>query len=374
MLMDRVGDATKLEQLTERLEHLEKSKRDYIVDSRQLHAWPTETTIKLVVPIPKTKPREIERLPLTEHAHRQVADKLEIPWRYYDRMRQSHNGQLLSQNVNAWLPARERRLVRILDWDGKGDKIRALLSDHYRIMDNYAMFFLALKEFKKRDVVVHRADLTETHMYLKAIIPHTREEIRKGDSVIPGIVLRNSEVGASAFRVEPFLLRELCSNGMIGPAHLARIHLGPRKGIGRIASRETMRLTDKLVASQVKDLIKATFDPKIFKEWVKQLRDNTEVEMDEPTKAVEAVSTNFGMSEKEKESLLKHFTSADEATGAADYTQYGMVNGITRVARDLQDDNPDRAVELESAAGQFSAMPESELRQVLKQVEDVLGE
>jgi hypothetical protein len=54
------------------------------------------------------------RWPLTEWAHTQLAEKTGIPKKYYDRMREAREFELLADNVNTWLQG-EKRLIRILD-------------------------------------------------------------------------------------------------------------------------------------------------------------------------------------------------------------------------------------------------------------------
>jgi len=95
------------------------------------------------------------------------------------------------------------RIIRILD-----GKIRAVLSDRYRMMANYDLVFLALDEFKRKGIVeIYRVDLTETMLYLKAVDRTLTDSIRDGDIVYSGLIIRNSEVEASALRVEHFILR-----------------------------------------------------------------------------------------------------------------------------------------------------------------------
>ncbi|MEM2914199.1 MAG: DUF932 domain-containing protein, partial [Candidatus Bathyarchaeia archaeon] len=222
------------------------------------------------------------RWPLTEWAHTQLAEKLEIPKKYYDRMREAGEWELLAENINAWLGDKERRLIRILD-----GKIRAILSDRYRIIDNYDLVFLALDEFKKKETVeIHRIDLTETMLYLKAIDRTLTDAIKQEDIVYGGIIIRNSEVGASALRIEPFILRRVCNNGLILPYTLKRIHLGRQiLEINEINwSDETRELEDRALWSKVRDIIRATFDRQTFQSWVEKLKESTTKEIKEPTK------------------------------------------------------------------------------------------
>jgi hypothetical protein len=67
---------------------------------------------------------------VTPLARRQLADKLGIPYAYFERMRENQP-ELLDRNVNTWLQNEDdRRLLRTLDGD-----VRAVLSDRYRRLD-----------------------------------------------------------------------------------------------------------------------------------------------------------------------------------------------------------------------------------------------
>jgi len=186
-------------------------------------------------------------------------------------------------------------------------------------MDNYDLLFLALDEFKKKETVgIHRVDLTETMLYLKALDRTLTAQIREQDIVYGGLILRNSEVGASAFRVEPFILRRVCNNGLILEHSLKKIHLGRQTlEIGEIDwSDETRELEDKALWSKVRDIIKATFDG-----------ESTEVPIENPVEAVYNQVKLVGLSEEQKERLLMHFSEP---------TKYGLVNAVTNLASETK--------------------------------------
>ncbi len=170
-----------LEQLAKELDRRKENSKDVVVDSRKTYTQPGLVTgkgevegeeLKLVIAESKA-PSTLwqEKYPLTEWAHQQLAEKTGIPMRYYNRMMDERRFDLLAENVNAWIKTKERRLIRILDGN-----VRAILSDKYRPMDSYDLLFCAMKEFKQHDVDIHRCDLTETHMYVKAIDPTIFQE------------------------------------------------------------------------------------------------------------------------------------------------------------------------------------------------------
>ena len=341
-----------LRALADELERQKETRMDVIVHSKNMFASPLSDDIRLDFEMPAPKGNESETtpflsrdvLPLTDWAHSQVSNKLEIPKKYYDKMRE-RNPELLARNINEWLPDKDKLLLRTLDGN-----VRAVLSDRYKIMDNHDLLLSCLEEFKDMGAELHRADLTESHMYIKAIVPHTREEITQGDTVIPGVIIQNSEVGAGAFKVLPFMLREVCTNGMIGESTITKIHLGRKQDTGIVQfSQETQMAESKTLWLQVRDIIRGTFDPVTFKQWVQSVRQGTEVEIHNPIYAVDNVIESFGINDSLKEDLLNHFSRE------GDMTQWGLANAVTRTARDLED--PDKMIELEAIGGQVAVMP-----------------
>ncbi|HOX69485.1 MAG TPA: DUF932 domain-containing protein, partial [Burkholderiaceae bacterium] len=98
-------------------------------------------------------------------ARRQLADKLKIPYAYFERMREEQP-VLLDRNVNTWLQSEDdRRMLRTLD-----GKVRAVLSDRYRRLDNFDLAESVLPILQQLpEVRFESVELTETRMYLKCI-------------------------------------------------------------------------------------------------------------------------------------------------------------------------------------------------------------
>ncbi len=335
-----------IENLVAELERQKATNIDLVVDSRTLAAVADYSgSIKIQIP-------DYASYGLTEYAHSQLADKLGIPKKYYDRMLLAGKSELLAQNINAWISDKEKRLIRIQD-----GAIRAILSDRYKVMDNYDLVFLALEEFKKKETVrILKATVTETMLYIKAIDATLLAEIRVDDIVQGGLIIRNSEVGASAFRVEPFILRQVCSNGLIGEYALKKVHLGKQTELGEIGwSDETRDLEDKLIWTRARDVIRATFDRTIFQSWVAKLQESTEIPIEKPIRAVNNIAKIAFMSEQQKESLLACFV---------EHTKYGLVNAMTSVARDSS--NPDEQVRLEEAAGKVLNTEDEEFKALVE--------
>jgi len=343
-----------LKELAEELERQKKNSKDAVVSSSELHTYvePKERELKLA--------STIGAYPLTEWAHTQLAEKTGIPVKYYQRMREGGHLDLLAENVNTWLSHDDSDvLVRVLDGN-----VRAILSNRYRVMDNYDLLFAALDEFKRHGVDIHRCDLSDMHMYIKVVKPYEIQEIVKDDKVVPGLVLTNSEVGAGALKVEPFMLRLICENGLIGENVVRRVHLGRRRErTDDIWSDETWKKRDETLWSEVRDVIRATFDPEIFEEWVDKLRRGTEVEVESPTTAVDNIAVKYNISDEKKKDLLDYFTTKEAPT------QWGLANAITRIAQ--EEEKPENQVELEKIGNEIAILePEEFLRLTEEEAEE----
>src|SRR5215831_5348605 len=88
-------------------------------------------------------------------AHGQIAEHLQIPARYYNRLRESEP-ELLAQNVNTLFAHDvtregdvERRMVRVLD-----GKVRAVVSPKFFSLDNYDLLEAILPTIKGLDAEI----------------------------------------------------------------------------------------------------------------------------------------------------------------------------------------------------------------------------
>ena len=80
-----------------------------------------------------------QSFPIAKSCHSQIADKLEIPVKYYHKM-ETESPELLIENVNTWLKKSEKDFfIR-----GLGESVRAFLSDRYRVIDHLSTYFTAL--------------------------------------------------------------------------------------------------------------------------------------------------------------------------------------------------------------------------------------
>lgn len=109
------------------LERQRAARKDLIADTRSINVNSVGNLSMLTVATSDDK----LSYRISEISHRQIADRLGIPYKYYERMRHE-NPALLDSNINSWLNTTpEKRMLRTLD-----GKLRAFLSDRYRRLDN----------------------------------------------------------------------------------------------------------------------------------------------------------------------------------------------------------------------------------------------
>lgn len=289
--------------------------------------------------------KDIYNFKVTDIAHRQIADRLGIPFKYYERMMNEYP-KLLDENVNSWLKFKaEKRMLRTLD-----GKLRAFLSNRYRRLDNLELVDHILPVIAQmKNCSIASCDITETHLYLKVINKSMKAEITEGDIVQAGFVVSNSEIGLGALKVEPLVYRLVCKNGMISKdyAH-KKYHTGRNvedtDNAYELYSDETLKADDKAYFMKVQDIISAAVDETKFMLTVDKMRQAKSIKTgDNPVETVEVLGDKYLLNKNERASVLRHFIMD------GNFSQFGLVNAVTRTSQDVEDYN--RATELERIGG-----------------------
>lgn len=336
-----------LDELGKELERQRQARKDLVVDTRHLSATTNEkgTTVSINVN------GEKQQYGLTELAHQQIAARLQIPYRYYQKM-QKEQPQLLDENINTWFNyAPERRMVRIMD-----DNIRAFLSDRYRRLDNLELCSAVLPIISDMNgVEINSCEVTPTHMYLKVINKKMKAEVALGDVVQAGFVISNSEVGLGSLRVEPLVYRLVCKNGMICKDYMQKkYHVGKQVTGGdeayELYSEETLMQDDKAFFMKVQDTVRCAVDEAKFMLTVNKMREAMEIPIEnDPVQAVEVLADKFMLTQAERGDVLRQLFIG------GDTSRYGLLNAVTAASRLAPD--YERATELERIGGEILELP-----------------
>ena len=329
------------------LERQASAKQDYVLDTRE---------ITMLGGSELHLPEGIGEQSVLPLAHSQIATRLGIPKRYYDRLLAEHTG-LLDQNVNTLFREKpERRMIRTLD-----GKARAFLSDRYRRRDNYelaAAIFPALQEIP--DAKILSCAVTDSRMYIKVASPRLQADVKVGDTVQAGVSVENSEVGLGALVVRPLIFRLICLNGMVTEQAVRHRHVGGRVEADEdftVYTDETLKLDDAAFFAKVGDTVRAAVNEATFEGIVAQMRGTLDTpEMKNPVQGVEVLANRYTLNEGERDGLLTHLLTA------GDLTLYGALNAATRLSQDIED--YDRASALERLGGTMLEMPAKDWREV----------
>lgn len=281
---------------------------------------------------------------IQEQAHNQIASKLQIPTRYYNKML-AQSPELLVENTNHWLAeSKTKSMIRTRDGEA-----RAILSDRYRRIDNDTILMASLQAMEtQKQAVLLSSEVTDRKMYMKVLFPELEAEIKKGDIVRPGVVISNSEVGAGALNVQGFFYRDYCTNGCVFGRNdifsYKRTHLGGRLIEGadyKIISDEAIENDNEAMMLSVRDTMGALSDERFLVEMAGKLRQAADTTaMINPERGIEILAREVGLSDKERQQALINLIQD------RDYTKWGALNAVTKLANDVP--SYDRASELEN--------------------------
>lgn len=346
-----------LDTITAELERQADTKRDLIAPARMMAVSPFFDRHALVL----HGGNVTDCFPIRDIAHAQLAEALEIPRGYYDRMERTAS-LLYCQTVKHWLSISQRRhMVRTLDGE-----VRAILSDRYRPLDSLDLAEAALPVLADRGFRVVSAEITERRFFLKAVTPRISGEVKRGDVVQAGIVLSNSEVGHGSLSVEPLFYFLACTNGLVLPdARFRRMHVGKLAGDidapTEFLRTETRALEDAAFWSKVRDVVAGAMDAAYFDQQLRRLRDagNDAFEA-RADMVVDVTAARFRLSEDERNRVLGHLLNGH--AGDVQFNRYGLAQAIARTAEDLTD--YERASELEQLGGTVIELPRQQWRTI----------
>ena len=319
----------------------ERQKMDHLIESSQLSVTTRENTSYLNVP-----GKFGESYALNDTARAQLATRLEIPYRYAEKLR-LEEPRLLDQNLNTlFRRSNEKRLIRTL-----GPNCRAVLSPNYRILDNYAFLGTILPMLAQLpDAKLNEAFLTDTHLHISLVFQSAQGYVKPGDPVRYGVMLTNSEVGMGSLAAWAFIHRLVCSNGLVvteadGPS-VRRVHLGKRiEDITKLPS-------DREVWLEYGDVVRNTADNRRLPTILHRLQIAAQSPvMDAPEDAVEKLAKRFQLTKDEGERVLRQYVAGQ------DLSTWGLVNAVTEAAKESE--SIQRRVELQTIGGRM--LPESRM-------------
>lgn len=281
----------------------------------------------------------------------------------------------------------KRRLVRLLD-----GRIRAVLSDSYRMIDNYDIMTAAIGTAMDPDVQARplSASLTDNHMRLTLVAPQlwraldtpanaghqffspgqladpawrsrhgiSGDEFAQygpddgGNAVWPGIRITNSETGSGATVVQLITIDRACFNMCVATTVQREIHLGSKLDPGILRS-ETIQADGKAKIMVIQDAIRSCFKqsepgkPSAFDKWMNQREGAAAEIVHRPTLAVDNVVSACDLTQDQRDNLLEKYLGRYSSGGR--HNRDGLSQSLASMAQEAA--TPDDAANLELAAG-----------------------
>ena len=144
--------------------------------------------------------------PLKPIAQQSIANRLGIPIHYLRKC----PPDIQRTNINYWLE-KEKNDQLFFRFDG--EKVRAIFTPRYIPTDNIDV----LEKIKDLNYPMNaKVQCSMDDEFMMVNIPDDRETFSiDGNRMTPGISISNSEVGLAALSISAFVLRLVCTNGMI---------------------------------------------------------------------------------------------------------------------------------------------------------------
>jgi hypothetical protein len=233
-------------------------------------------------------------------AQRSIAYRLTIPYQYLVRC----PAHIQALNMNHWI---EKEKNDQLFFRFKGDAVRAIFTPKYKPVDNFEVL-------ERLDSLGYKPDTeVQCHLddeFMSLNIPDGKRSFSvHGDRMTPGIAIANSEVGLSSLSVSAFVLRLVCTNGLIAKTEIKASYRHVSTRILEEFPRVVSDIAYKLEDQRDKFLI------------------SHETPVDNPLSTIDSLSKQFGLKEEEREAV----------TWAMEYeegdTMFAIINTYTRAAQ-----------------------------------------
>mgnify|MGYP003137099295 FL=1 len=312
-------------------------KDDYIVPLKSFEVLSTDRYPKLLISERIDSSSGIE-LNMNDHSIGHLCNKLEIGTSYIRKC--LPYPALVEHNLNHWIENTKNKnlMVRTMD-----DTARAILSDRYKRIDNDLVANKTLSMLIDMKAELKYCSYNGDQLNLTATLPKLKGEVKEGDLVTGGVTITNCEVGTSSLKVQPFVYRLVCTNGMVVPEYLGTFlakHVGKKL--------ETPEEDDQgiIVVEKMLDKLQALSDPKVFEDILGDMR-YAQSQHVQSYEIVKLAKTN-GLSDWERAEI---FTRLDKVYGDVFTTdRYELGNAITNLANS-DDVTDDRARFLQELGG-----------------------
>ena len=233
-------------------------------------------------------------------AQRSISNRLGIPYPYLRRC----PSDVQAQNLNYWVKE-EKNDQLLFRFDGQD--VRALFTTKYVPVDNFEVC-------ERLDSLRYGMDTeVQCHLdpeFMSLSIPDGAKAFDiNGDKFKPGISISNSEVGLASLSISAFVLRLICTNGLVAKSDV---------------SASYRHVSTKILSEFPQVLDKVSYELGAQRS---QFKLSMESPVDDPESTLASFNRQFGLNANEKEAV--EWAWPMEIGG----TLFAVVNTYTRAAQ-----------------------------------------
>ena len=238
--------------------------------------------------------------PIRPVAQRSISNRLGIPYPYLRRC----PPDVQAQNLNHWI-TKEKNDQLLFRFDGQD--VRALFTTKYIPVDNFEVC-------ERLDSLGYGPDTeVQCHLdpeFMSLSIPDGKKAFEiDGDKFKPGISISNSEVGLASLSIAAFVLRLVCTNGLVAKSDV---------------SASYRHVSTKILSEFPQVLDKVSYELGAQRS---QFKLSMESSVDDPESTLASFNRQFGLNALEKEAV--EWAWPHEIGD----TMFAIVNTYTRAAQ-----------------------------------------
>lgn len=402
------------DRMTSAVQHLSRNSLDAVIPTPGLLAEVVDATEKLdaadrVRLVARDRQGHAFGLRLLPGAHEQLAQRLDMPRKFYDRLLEAHPDLLAHNITELFRREPDNRMLRMLrptmseDFARKAAltqtqfAVRAVVSDKYRALDNGGLVDTLLPEANARGLRLVEWNLDDRSFALRFAGPertigdireahgfkregdnyHRRDENGRDmawvDEVLSfGVAITNSETGHGSLAVRQFSRVLRCLNAFVKDETHRTRHVGRKQGTEdevTIVGADTRRLEAAAQFARVRD----RFVEAVSDERMQQMAGKFAAAMGEPLALppevplltfVDHVGMRFDLSDRERELLQQEVTAELITVQQRTPSAFNIAQGFTAMAKQANDFQ--RKQEIETFGWQIIDDPTATLVQAAK--------
>ncbi len=315
-----------LQALTEKSKEISTVWKDYIVDNSEELNFSMSNDMRFTFTA-KTGEQRVDDI--SEFAFGQLCARLGIPASYVKKCFEYGKIDLALRNFQEWAGEMTKRIL-IREYDGV---VHAVLSDSYSKYDSYSVMKTLNNTVDNKIYQPNQAFLSTDRLHLR-YVNFNQLPIEDTSPLYAGFTVDSSDVGRGSLKMQFFLYRSVCTNGMVvsslGGTLFHQNHMGSKISGGKLELFNRALCDIDRLSEQAVQLVK--------KSQGHYLRDY-ELQM-----YLKKAERELKLSEKSQDKLRLLIDS--------NYSRnlWGVMNGVTELAQDF---TLDTRLQLESWAGEL---------------------